>query len=68
MIGPIPVCLSCKHFDRKTKVGLVCRAFPQGIPDVIILGGDKHKQPLPNQGDNTVFEPISEKAGLIEEE
>lgn len=48
------VCFKCKHL-RIIKGG--CDAFPQGIPDVITSGFNKHSKPLPNQENNIVFEP-----------
>jgi hypothetical protein len=37
--------------------GLTCDAFPRGIPDTVILGGDPHTGPLP--GDHGIrFEPL----------
>lgn len=47
------VCLKCKHF-RRFEGG--CDAFPNGIPDQITSGQDKHNKPLKNQGNNIVFE------------
>jgi len=51
------VCFKCKHF-RRFKGG--CDAFPDGIPDVITSGFNKHLEPLPNQGNNIVFEQEDE--------
>ncbi len=48
------VCFKCKHF-RRFEGG--CDAFPNGIPDQITVGQNKHSQPLPNQGNEIVFEP-----------
>jgi hypothetical protein len=58
MIGQKPVCLECKHFNRTEADGLTCTAFPKGIPDVILIGGNKHDKPLPNQGNKIIFERI----------
>ena len=49
-------CLFCKH-----RWFWECDAFPQGIPYVILSGEDEHKDPLPEQKNDIVFEPISEK-------
>jgi hypothetical protein len=35
-----------------------CAAFPNGIPDEIILNGNKHSKPLPGQGNDIVFEAM----------
>jgi hypothetical protein len=38
----------CKHFHRKNPVGVnTCDAFPDGIPEVILLEQNDHKQPYP---------------------
>lgn len=47
------VCFKCKHF-RRFEGG--CNAFPNGIPDKITSGKNQHSSPLPNQGNNIVFE------------
>ena len=53
----------CIHFlgvnqpdktERTERV--VCEAFPVGIPDVIAYGNNKHTKPLPDQGNDIVFE------------
>lgn len=50
------ICLKCKHF-REIEGG--CDAFPEGIPDEIILNNE-HSNPLPYQDNNIVFEPVGE--------
>ncbi len=47
-------CLFCKNLAK----GWKCEAFPEGIPDDILSGENDHTKPLPNQTNNTVFEPI----------
>lgn len=47
-----PICLKCKHFNE---FGIGCRAFPDGIPQQI-LDSNQHDKPLPNQGNNIVYE------------
>jgi hypothetical protein len=37
-----------------------CRAFPEGIPPIIIVGKE-HTKPLPDQDNTIVYEP-AEKA------
>lgn len=60
MIGPTPVCLSCKHYHAdKSGMGITCDAFPdgEGIPDDILVGGNKHTKPYP--GDHSIqYEPL----------
>lgn len=52
------VCFNCKHF-RLFQQG--CDAFPDGIPDEITTGENKHKDPLPNQDNSIVFEQLIEE-------
>jgi hypothetical protein len=49
------ICFKCKHFDL---INGGCDAFPNGIPDEITSGENKHFKPLPNQKNKIVFEPI----------
>jgi len=49
------ICSSCKHFDRADGN---CTAFPDGIPDEILSGENNHSKPLPEQGNDIVFEPV----------
>lgn len=48
------LCLKCKHL-RKFEGG--CKAFPDGIPMEISEEGLEHTKPLPDQGNDIVFEP-----------
>ena len=47
-------CLTCVHIDRKdiTK----CKAFPRGIPFLIISGGIEHTKPFDGDG-GIIYEP-----------
>ena len=68
MIGQRPVCYDCKHYDFE-KEGDFCSAFPNGIPDIISLGGDKHSKPLKNQKNNIIFEdhiPVTKDENMEE--
>ena len=56
MIGKAPDCLKCKHFEQ-LKYGLKCKAFPNGIPDDILMG-TPHTKPTKNQKNKIVFEEI----------
>ncbi len=56
MTYPAPICFDCKHFSNE--FGLKCQAFPKGIPDEILQGENDHTTPLPDQGNDIVFEPI----------
>ncbi len=40
---------------------VVCKAFPEGIPDKISYGDDLHLEPLPGQGNDIVFEEKEEQ-------
>lgn len=51
------VCFQCKHL-RIFEGG--CDAFPDGIPDEITSGENEHSKPLPNQGNDIVFEQEDE--------
>jgi len=55
----------CRHFlgakYADPKLGeesehLYCKAFPDGIPEEVAYGENKHKTPLKGQGNNVVFE------------
>lgn len=47
------ICFDCKHFDIFNGG---CAAFPDGIPDEITSGENKHTLPLPDQPNNIVFQ------------
>jgi len=47
------VCFRCKHF-RRFQGG--CNAFPNGIPNEITIGNNKHSKPLKGQKNDIVFE------------
>jgi len=48
------ICFNCKH---KNDYSTGCKAFKNGIPDEIILS-NLHDKPLPNQGNDLVFEKL----------
>jgi hypothetical protein len=54
MIHLEPICFRCKHFDIETSK---CPAFKGDIPDEILFGDNDHKEPLPDQKNDIVFEP-----------
>jgi len=58
MTTPAPVCIDCKHFDKDR---WNCPAFPDGIPEPILVGDNDHSKPLPDQQNEIIFEPIDEK-------
>ncbi len=49
-----PVCDRCKHKIDKYKEGVLghCKAYPEGIPEVIWTGKNKHRKPF--KGDNGI--------------
>lgn len=54
MTSMMPVlCNSCLH---RRSGGATCDAFPTGIPRGIVVYGDDHRTPAPNQGNDIVFE------------
>lgn len=55
MIIEQPICFHCKHFDIETST---CKAFPNEIPEEILVGLNDHSKPLPKQDNDIVFAPI----------
>jgi len=47
------VCFRCKHFSG---IAPGCAAFPDGIPEEITSGANKHTKPLKGQANTLVFE------------
>lgn len=47
-----PVCNICRNRTAATK----CKAFPDGIPEIILQDENRHTQPLPGQKNDIVFE------------
>lgn len=44
-------CSLCKFFEEKY---YTCAAFPNGIPDDILSGENKHNKPEKSQSDNSI--------------
>jgi hypothetical protein len=55
-IGKAPRCTECKHRDRENLAEMVCKAFPEEIPDEILLGENDHSKRFDGQEGNFVFE------------
>ena len=56
MEGPLPVCIDCKFFNVDK---WNCDAFKDGIPAEIAVFGNKHTEPLIDQDNDIVFEPLN---------
>lgn len=50
----IQLCQICKNYIGDLK----CAAFPIEIPKEILLGENNHNEPLDEQDNDIVFEPI----------
>jgi hypothetical protein len=48
-------CILCINYIGGAK----CLAFPKGIPENILSGKNDHSQPLPDQDNDIVFEPLA---------
>lgn len=46
------VCFNCEHFTDEAPG---CKAFPDGIPEEITSGKNKHRKPLKGQKNDIVF-------------
>jgi hypothetical protein len=57
-------CIDCKHLDSNGEE-LFCAAFPDGIPDEILSGENKHTAPLPEQNNNVIYQPIEEDHATV---
>lgn len=47
------ICFKCKHFNLETSK---CKAFRGDIPEEILSGENTHSEPLPEQGNDIIFE------------
>jgi hypothetical protein len=52
------LCIQCKHYNKEKNN---CSAFHDIIPYEIYAGPNDHTEPLPNQENNIIFEPINEQ-------
>lgn len=52
MTQVVSQCSICHHFRRENKMQETCTAFPQKIPEAILLNQADHRQPFP--GDRSV--------------
>jgi len=51
-------CLSCKNWLGKNSKGIICKAFPDGIPEKLQWNTVLHDKPMYGQKNDIVFEPI----------
>lgn len=51
--GDVEVLTPCVDCVHRWEVGYMCEAFPNGIPQAILLGDNKHTTPFP--GDNGIM-------------
>jgi hypothetical protein len=49
-----PICLKCEHYNADDQMKMSCKAFPRGIPKVI-LEENIHDKPLKKQGNDLIF-------------
>jgi len=59
MLVKYPLCISCKWEYESDK--FICKAFPDGIPEDILLGNFDHTKKFPGQKNDIVFEPIEKQ-------
>ena len=44
MIGPSPMCMECARFRKEDKVNFSCDAYPDGIPEQIVMSEWDHRK------------------------
>lgn len=49
-------CGTCVHYRFFKQIN--CEAFPDGIPEDIILGTNRHTEVMPEQVNDFVYEPM----------
>lgn len=54
----VPMCLWCKHYHTGRGHGPQCDAYPEEIPDEIIMNRFDHRKPHKGDG-GIMFEPLS---------
>lgn len=61
-------CLDCRHLFHGVYVDEIptCRAFPEGIPLIIVVENIQHTKPLPDQNNTIVYEPAEKAFWLTE--
>lgn len=46
MISLPPICIYCRRLERINQDGYTCSAYPDGIPEAIILSNVDHRKPF----------------------
>lgn len=55
MTGPRPDCMDCTHRNEEVFDNISCAAYPDGIPDSILIEGKKHIKIIPGQKGSFTF-------------
>lgn len=63
-IGATPICMICRRYNDKNFDGMICKAYPKGIPDSIIYSEKDHRNPI--DGDNGI--QFERKDGVSDKE
>ena len=50
-------CGTCKHYRFFKKIK--CEAFPDGLPDDIVLGTNRHEKVMKGQVNDFVYSPVA---------
>lgn len=61
MTTPTPQCFFCWH-RKKTSGAVTCPAFPEGVPDLILLNSIPHDRPMLGQDGDLVYKPLPQHA------
>jgi len=59
MTSGTPLCYFCEHFFGQDQEPWTCAAFPNGIPEKFVYGGEYHLEAVKGDG-GTVFKQSAE--------